>query len=138
MEVMIDYLPQRFPTMFAKQDGVLTNLVTGGTYPATTKGIDHDTMLKYLAENVEEDFYFMCPDQEGDFRLQGYIACFPGGFLSPAKRGMSVRAIHEPVPGYEQRLGNSVDKYFRRMEPGTFIGRMNVYLPLPSLLWYGI
>jgi len=137
-EVMIDYLPQRFPTMFAKQDGVLTNLVTGGTYPATTKGIDHDTMLKYLAENVEEDFYFMCPDQEGDFRLQGYIACFPGGFLSPAKRGMSVRAIHEPVPGYEQRLGNSVDKYFRRMEPGTFIGRMNVYLPLPSLLWYDI
>lgn len=68
----------------------------------------------------------MCPDHDGQYRLQGYIACFPGGFLSPARVGESVREIHKPVPGYERKLGLSVDRYFGRMIPGDFIGRMNV------------
>lgn len=68
----------------------------------------------------------MCPDSEEQYRLQGYIACFPGGFLSPARVGESVREIHKPVPGYEKKLGLSVDRYFGRMQPGDFIGRMNV------------
>jgi Protein of unknown function (DUF3445). len=88
--------------------------------------LDHMTMLRNLSENVEEDFFFMCPDGEGQFRLQGYISCFANGFLTTAKLGMSLRDIHQPVPGYEQRLGNSGDRIFRRMEPNAFIGRMNV------------
>jgi len=71
----------------------------------------------------------MCPDEENIFRLRGYIACFPGGFLSPARVGESIREIHQPVPGYEERLGKSVDRYFNRMVPGQFIGRMNVSHP---------
>ncbi|KAI1466550.1 uncharacterized protein F4812DRAFT_83103 [Daldinia caldariorum] len=125
-EIMIRYLPARFPTMFETQGGMLVkNLATGTTYPLTTKGLTHAQMLAYMGENVEEDFYFMCPDPNGDFRLQGYIACFPGGFLSPARVGESVREIHRPVPGYERKLGLSVDRYFARMKPGDFIGRMN-------------
>ena len=68
----------------------------------------------------------MCPDEENIFRLRGYIACFPGGFLSPVRRGESIREIHQPVPGYEERLGKSVDRYFARMTLGQFIGRMSV------------
>ncbi|KAI1479810.1 hypothetical protein F4774DRAFT_418650 [Daldinia eschscholtzii] len=141
-EIMIRYLPARFPTMFKTQGGKLVkNLATGTTYPLTTTGLTHAQMLAYMGENVEasidtssvypattssiEDFYFMCPDPNGDYRLQGYIACFPGGFLSPARVGESVREIHKPVPGYERKLGLSVDRYFARMKPGDFIGRMN-------------
>ncbi|KAI9729786.1 MAG: hypothetical protein M1818_008400 [Claussenomyces sp. TS43310] len=36
-----------------------------------------------------------------------------------------MREIHRPVPGFEERLGCSVDRYFGRMVPGEFIGRMN-------------
>ncbi|KAI0844301.1 hypothetical protein F5Y00DRAFT_256115 [Daldinia vernicosa] len=130
-EIMIRYLPARFPTMFktttqGKMRGKsVKNLATGTTYPLTTEGLTHAQMLAYMGENVEEDFYFMCPDANGDYRLQGYIACFPGGFLSPARVGESVREIHKPVPGYERKLGLSVDRYFARMQPGDFIGRMN-------------
>ncbi|KAE8392364.1 hypothetical protein BDV23DRAFT_181765 [Aspergillus alliaceus] len=106
-EIMIKYLPQRFPTMFKIRGNLVDNLATGSNYPSTTAGLTPAVMLRYLSENVEEDFYFMCPDPDGQFRLRGYIACFPGGFLSPA------------------RLGASVDRYFSRMEPGQFIGRMN-------------
>ena len=125
-EIMIKYLPQRFPTMFKIRDNLVDNLATGSSYPFTTAGLTPADMLRYLSANVEEDFYFMCPDPDGQFRLRGYIACFPGGFLSPARVGESVREIHQPVPGYDKKLGASVDRYFSRMEPGQFIGRMNV------------
>jgi hypothetical protein len=125
-EIMIDYLPKRYPTIFKTLGKTVYNTITGGTYPLTTKGLTPERMLELLGMNVEEDFYFMCPDANDEFRLQGYIACFPGGFLSPARVGESVREIHKPVPGFEERLGRSVDRYFKRMEPGNFIGRMNV------------
>jgi Protein of unknown function (DUF3445) len=85
-------------------------------------------MLKCLGENVEEDFYLMVPDATDPniYSLQGYIACFPGGFLSPARVGMSVRDLHAAVPGYLERIANSVDKTFVRMEAGNFIRRWNV------------
>lgn len=125
-EIMIDYLPHRYPTIFKTSGQTVHNLVTGSSYPLSTANLTPEKMLQLLGMNVEEDFYFMCPDEEGEYRLRGYIACFPGGFLSPARLGESVREIHRPVPGYEQRLGRSVDRYFSRLQPGQFIGRMNV------------
>lgn len=126
-EIMIDYLPKRYPTIFRKEDNMCLNTVMGSRYPLSTENMTPTDMLKYLGLNVEEDFYFMCPDvEDGQFRLQGYVACFPGGFLSPARRGQSVREIHQPVPGYEEKLGKSVDRYFQRIQSGQFIGRMNV------------
>ncbi|KAH7361370.1 hypothetical protein BKA66DRAFT_425712 [Pyrenochaeta sp. MPI-SDFR-AT-0127] len=124
-EIMIKYLPSRFPTLFKKQGKVVRNLATGEVYPLSTEGLTHLQMLHHMGLHVEEDFYFMCPDPDGQFRLRGYLACFPGGFLSPSRVGESVREIHKPVPGYEQKLGLSVDRYFSRMKAGDFIGRMN-------------
>ncbi|KAL9099892.1 MAG: hypothetical protein Q9163_004667 [Psora crenata] len=125
-EIMVDYLPRRYPTIFKPKGDMVQNLVTGSTYPLSSMGLTPRMMLQILGTNVEEDFYFMCPDEnDGEFRLRGYVACFPGGFLSPARVGESVREIHQPVPGYEEKLGRSVDRYFARMKPGQFIGRMN-------------
>ena len=126
-EILLDYLPRRYPTIFCQHDKAIHNKLTGESYPLSLQGLSPERMLELLGVNVEEDFYFMCPDpSDGEFRLRGYIACFPGGFFSPERLGQSVREIHQPVPGYEERLGNSVDKYFKRMMPGQFIGRMNV------------
>lgn len=127
-EIMLDYLPQRYPSMFQRRKGgKIENLVTGATYPDSLAGAgDPATMLRLMGQHVEEDFYIMCPDEAEEYRLQGYVACFPGGFLALARVGMSMRDIHKPVPGFEERIGKSVDRYFRRMEPGNFIGRMNV------------
>ena len=127
-ELLIGYLPKRFPTMFQVQNGRLENLVTGIDYPAKAAGNDHITLLKMLGENVEDDFFFMCPGVNGDFQLQAFAACFPNGFLASAKPGMSIRAIHQSLPGYEERIARSVDRYFSRMKPDDFFNRMNVSL----------
>jgi hypothetical protein len=136
-EIMVDYLPKRYPTLFSTRGGTVRNRVTGSSYPLSTADLSPKRKLELLGENVEEDFYFMCPDAEdGEFRLRGYVACFPGGFLSPERVGESVREIHRPVPGYEEKIGKSVDRYFKRMVPGQFIGRMNVSLRnVPTLIF---
>lgn len=125
-EIMINQLPKRFPNMFTVKRGTFTNHVTGCRYSVDFRRLADEYMLNTLAENVEEDFYFMVPDGDGEYRLQAYSSCFPQGLLSSAKMGLSVREIHQPVPGYESRLGNGVDRHFRRMEPGVFVGRLNV------------
>jgi hypothetical protein len=131
-EIMINYLPYRYPTIFKISGANVHNTITGGSYPLSTTGLTAERMLQLLGVNVEDDFFFMCPDDsDGEFRLAGCVACFPNGFVGPEHVGQSVRQIHQPVPGYEQRLGNGVDRYFQRMKPGKFIERVNVSI-LPS------
>lgn len=52
-EVMIKYLPARFPTMFKAHGKVARNLATGSTYPLSMVGLTHAQMLAYMGENVE-------------------------------------------------------------------------------------
>lgn len=125
-EMMGYHLPKRFPAMFSVKKGVFKNRITGAEFPTSSMEMSTAAMLEALAETVEEDFYFMCPDDDGDFRLQAYNATFPQGLLSSSRLGWSVRQIHQPVPTYEGRLANGVDKYFRRMRPGDFVARLNV------------
>ena len=125
-EVVLDLLPKRFPTMFRITGDVFHNLVNGTQHRISSALLDHASMLRHLAENVEEDFYFMVPDAQHEFVLQGFVACFPQGLLPSAKVGMSVSEIHKPVPGYEGRLKKGVNRCFERMERGQSVGRLNV------------
>lgn len=125
-EVMLDLLPKRFPTMFRIKGDVFYNLLTGSRHRISSALLDHTSMLRHLAENVEEDFHFMVPDAQDEFVLQGFVACFPQGFLPSAKVGMSVSEIHKPVPGYEGRLKKGVQRCFERMGRGQSVGRCNV------------
>lgn len=125
-EVILDLLPKRYPTMFRITGDVFHNLVNGTQHRISSALLDHASMLRYLAQNVEEDFYLMVPDAQKEFVLQGFVACFPQGLLPSAKVGMSVSEIHKPVPGYEGRLRKGVNRCFERMEPGQSVARLNV------------
>ena len=123
---MLDVLPKRFPQMFQTNGGVFKNLVTGHQHCISEARANSLTMLRHLSENVEEDFYLMCPNEEGEYVLRGFVACFPQGLLPSAKVGLTVSQIHAPVPGYETRLQKGVNRCFQRMARGESVGRLNV------------
>ena len=129
-EIILDLLPKRFPSIFQIKGDIFYNLVTASQHIISTALTDHTAMLYHLATNVEEDFWFMVPNEQNEFILQGFVACFPQGLLPPAKVGMSVSEIHEPVPGYDGRLKKGVVRCFERMERGSSVARLNVRLPL--------
>lgn len=130
-EVM-EHIPNRFPSMFQTNGHTFTNLITKKTYDLQKALQDPVVALETLSENVEEDFYLMCPDGNGEFCLQGFIACFPGGFDGPSRIGMSFKDIHGPVPGYEERIAKGVDRFVSRMKGGDIIERFNVRNPSSS------
>lgn len=125
-EVMLNLIPKRYPTIFRISGDVFENLVTGSRHSIAKARSDPRAMLRKIAENVEEDFYFMVPNADGEFVLQGFVACFPQGLLPAAKVGMTVSEIHKPVPDYEGRLQKGVNRCFARLGQGESIDRYNV------------
>lgn len=71
-EVMINQLPKRFPHMFSIRQSEFPNRVIGCQYSVKVADLGEDYMPATLAENVEEDFDFMCPDANGEYRLRAY------------------------------------------------------------------
>ncbi len=130
-EIILNLLPKRFPTIFTIKGDIFYNIVTGSRHRISTALPDPAVLLRHLAENVEEDFYLMVPNEKGEFFLQGFQACFPQGLLPLAKVGLSVSEIHAPIPGYEGRLKKGVNRCFERMGRGESVGRLNV--PSPRL-----
>lgn len=128
-ELILDLLPKRFPTIFKIKRDIFYNSVTGSRHRISTVLSDYPAMLRHIAENVEEDFWFMVPNEQGEFFLQGFAACFPQGLLPLNKVGLSVSEIHAPIPGYEGRLKKGVNRCFERMGRGQSVGRLNVRLP---------
>jgi hypothetical protein len=124
------YLPTRFPRNFqmsttTDQGGpFLLNLANGERLPLAPPTSPKDT-LRIIGGVVEDDFLFLLPSPDG-YRLEGFVACFPNGIDTSKKLGLNLRDIHGPVPGYKEKLEKSMDRYFERLEVGTFVKRANV------------
>jgi hypothetical protein len=58
-EVMADYLPQRYPTIFKLKSGDVYNTITGDSYPLSTDDLSPAQMLERMGRNVE-GMYSIC------------------------------------------------------------------------------
>ena len=136
--IMEYYLPTRFPTMFKIIDmefadgrvNMLRNQVTNEVYPVQPSSTAPLTQaLTVLGKTVDEDLLFLLPsenfEKDQSYVLEGYVCCFPNGFDLTEKYGKKLRDIHAPVPGYEQKLRGSMDRFFDKIEVGKFVRRWN-------------
>lgn len=123
--IVTHYLPQRFPSMFKllAETGEFHNLVRGTTAPAVPPS-DPRVCLRILAETIEEDI-FLLKDTGTTHVCMAFVCCFPAGFNPSSKLGAGLSAIHAPVPHYE-KIGPSMERYFRKIKPGELVRRMNV------------
>lgn len=127
------YLSQRFPTVYNLTPTGLYNSVTDLTLPLVPT--DSEQALSLLGSNVDCDFLFLLPIPVGDkeypneegikYRLEGFITCFPSGFSTRAKLGLSLADIHGPVPGYASKLQKSMDRFFASLPVGRIVKRHN-------------
>lgn len=153
--IMGTYLPGRYPRMFklhtAKYESgtssVLENTVTGEILP-TVVSPNKSTAgaLETLGTIVDEDILVLLPEEQdtktsqddGDstttttnttnttkYILEAFIACFPSGFDPATKLGKRLNRIHDPVPGYPEKLEKSMDRFFSKLEVGKYVKRSN-------------
>jgi hypothetical protein len=57
------------------------------------------------------------------------VCCFPSGFDPSLKAGKLLKEIHTPVPSYD-KIGPSMERFFRKIEAGNNVKRTNVSLGL--------
>jgi hypothetical protein len=128
------YMPKRYPTIFKLTPTYLLNTMTQDKLPATTPS-DPLEALQLLAVNIDEDFLMLLPAPDGDgYSLQSFVWCYPVGFDAGDKLGLKLREAHKPVPHYKEKLQQSMDRYFGKLEVGRVVFRVNV--GFPSLLCY--
>lgn len=119
------YLPTRFPTLFTLTSTSLYNGATSLPLPLCPPA-DPIKTLEILGSNLDEDFLLLLPSSDGDgYVLKGYVTCFPAGFNTKEKFGLKLRDIHGPVPGYKEKIGLSMDRFFDRLEVGRVVLRSN-------------
>ena len=73
----------------------------------------------------------LVPGEDGGLTLQAYIACFASGFGMRAIFGRDLDGIHAEVPGYGDKIGVSMGRWFARVEAGRVCKRANVS-------WWGV
>lgn len=158
--------PTMFKLIEAKYESckvfMLQNKVTGEVLPASVSpGRPLVNALETLAKTIDEDMLLLLPaEDQGNERdgpggskgrkksegaavsssvkyvLQAYVTCFPSGFNTHEKLGKQLNGVHEPVPGYREKIEKSMDRYFEKLEVGKFVKRVNWSITTGAELFY--
>ena len=85
-----------------------------------------------LAEAANAHHEDMCllsrkPDEE-QYRLIGAAVAWPSDWTPADKIGLPLRALHEPIQGYEEQLATPVDTFMDKLKPGAIFGRCNWFI----------
>ncbi len=73
---------------------------------------------------VQEDLCLMQPSPDGH-RLIAASLCFPARWRLSDKLGRPMSAIHDPVPGFNDRLNRPVERFFSAIDDGQLYMRLN-------------
>lgn len=109
-----------FPDWFRALGDGIDSQVTG----AVLHPVDFDHPLHLLGHLLPDDLCLLTPSA-GGWRLTGGVVCFPSHWYLPHKLGKPLPGIHQPVPGYDAKLGVPVDNFFDRLALGRIAWRAN-------------
>lgn len=107
---------------FEKSGAGIRNRITGETVE-----IDQSAPLLTLTHLVQEDMTILRPSPEG-FRLIAGLVAFPTRWDLSSKLGKVLRDIHEPVPGYDEKLARPMDRLFEGLTSDRLLWRANYSL----------
>ena len=125
------YLPRRFPQYFILNGGdkkssstTLFNTLTNECIPLQPSS--PTSALKILGAHVDTDFFILLPNSTtGKYHLEAFLNCFPSGFNARLKLSLPLAAVHQPVPGYQEKIEKSMDRFFASLPNGRIVKRAN-------------
>jgi hypothetical protein len=88
---------------------------------AGTPGLD----VIGLAQQWEQDFMVLCPDEDGVDVLVAGAVCFPSSWTPSEKVGLPVHTIHGVVPTLNDSLGGRIATFLSRVSSERAFERAN-------------
>jgi hypothetical protein len=110
LEYLVEYLPQRFPSIFTLSDdkNTIQNHITNESFDLSTPLKEHP--LYIAGRLVEDDLNILVEGPDGEYVLKAVLSAFPAGFKIQEKMDKPMSAIHKPVPLYKEKLAFSMNK----------------------------
>ena len=136
LDTVVTHMTKRYPNLFKKIDGSgLHNLVTGEQMDLSRPLKEHP--LRYVSRIAKEDFYIVKQRDDGRHYLVAAAVPFPGGYFTiKQKLGKYLDLIHEEVPYYNEKLKNSMERWFSRLKPSEPVERASWYASWDHELLY--
>lgn len=78
-----------------------------------------------LGRTLDIDWVLLSSEASRGFPVIAGCVCFPSHWSLPAKLGLPIRQVHHPVPTLEGKLGDDIDTYLGRLQPGVGWEREN-------------
>lgn len=119
--VLAAHLPRFHPTLFSVAGDHLCNTTTAESWNFGRPSLHP---LDIAGRLVAEDLCLL-QSSGGCHILVGASLCSPARWRLSEKIGQPLSAIHEPVPGYEDALGQRVEHFFTALKPDRLVGRFN-------------
>ncbi|KAK9471807.1 uncharacterized protein V1510DRAFT_419060 [Dipodascopsis tothii] len=127
LDMVVDHLTKRYPSLFRRTAIGVDNLVTGESMDLRTPLAEHP--LHLLARLAKEDFYIVKQRADGQHYLVAACVPGPGGFFGVReKMGKPLDAIHTEVPYYFEKLKVSMERWFARMKPNDPVERASWFI----------
>jgi len=137
LQCLRDYLPARYPEMFAGTSGGIKNLHTGETF-----SFSDPNPLVIAAKLVQDDILILVEESDGLYYLRAGALLIAGFWKLSDKFGKSLADIHLSghVPQFKEKLQGSMERYFARVAPETPVVRYSGFIQTDDeLAWsYGI
>lgn len=130
LQMLAEHLVEHHPSVFCRDGERLLNLATGENWSlALPRGSPSQLHpLDIAGRLVAEDFCLLMPDTAHPtqgYRLVGASLCSPSAWRLADKIARPLGAIHQPVPGYVEKLARPVDRLFAQLKPDRLMGRFN-------------
>ncbi len=123
LRLLVDHLLQYQGSVFARHGDQLFNDATGERWDLARAALHP---LDLAGRLVQEDLCLMQRDDAGEtYRLIGASLCSPSRWRLADKIGLPLGGIHEPVPGYAEKLKRPVDRFFAALLPEKPVWRLN-------------
>ncbi|BGP49444.1 hypothetical protein JCM10450v2_005335 [Rhodotorula kratochvilovae] len=114
LATLVDYLPKRYPTLFAPlPDGGILNKVFGEPHHACKKLKGTDALV-VISRLVQDDFLMGREREDGHvYFVGGIVAVYSFRY----KVGKCMREVHEHVPQFNEKILVSVERTLKRFKP---------------------
>jgi len=123
LELLVNHLPTRFPELYTRAGGQFNNLATAQRWNIT-QPTHHP--LDLAGRLVQEDLCLMQRNATTKvYHLIGASLCFPSRWRLADKIGKRLNTIHAPIPGYEEQIASTMDKFFDRLKVDKPVWRLN-------------
>lgn len=119
--LLIEHMAHFHPGLLLVEGSSLTVPPTGATYHLDAWS---HAPIDLAGRLVQEDFCLMAPGPDG-YTLEAASLCFPSRWRLAEKLGHAMAIIHEPVPGFGDKLARPVDRFFEHLHADRPVWRVN-------------